>query len=156
MPDPTHVKSHCHFVALIDMYLLAKNQLFISNKFKSAAIWLAKSIFGFKWRTRFFPDLWFKQNHKGTWFKIYISIDCFCKIQKTLFLRCIWALSPIWHFFHKNWALSVFPLKVPQLHAKFVQLCLLFYHQFLSFTVPLKLLHFSFFESKICLLDPFR
>ena len=33
MPDPTSVKLHHHFVALIDMYLLAKNQRYTSNSF---------------------------------------------------------------------------------------------------------------------------
>ena len=33
MPDPTHVKSDHHFVALTDMHLHAKNHLLNSNSF---------------------------------------------------------------------------------------------------------------------------
>ena len=33
MPDPTHVKLHHQFVAVIDMYLHGKNQLYTSNSF---------------------------------------------------------------------------------------------------------------------------
>ena len=33
MPDPTSVKLHHHFVAVIDMNLLAKNQRYTSNSF---------------------------------------------------------------------------------------------------------------------------
>ena len=33
MSDPTHVKLHHQFVALVDMYLHAKNQLYTSKSF---------------------------------------------------------------------------------------------------------------------------
>ena len=33
MPDPTHVRLHHQFVALVDMYLHAKNQLYTSKSF---------------------------------------------------------------------------------------------------------------------------
>ena len=33
MPDHTHLKSHHQFLALIDMYMLAKNQLYAAKSF---------------------------------------------------------------------------------------------------------------------------
>ena len=55
MPDHAHLKLHHQFVALIDIYLDAKNQLYIKNP----AISLAEGIFAFNSRTGFFPDMWF-------------------------------------------------------------------------------------------------
>ena len=35
MPDPTDIKLHHQFVALIDLYLHAKNQLYTSDSFET-------------------------------------------------------------------------------------------------------------------------
>ena len=97
MPDPTHVKLHHQFVALIDMYQHATNKLippivFEILMFKNPAIWLAKNVFAFNSRTRFFPDMWFYQNHKshyGAWFKpkksTYQWTISFVKSKKSYF-----------------------------------------------------------------------
>ena len=105
MPNSTHLK----FVASIDMYLHAKNQLNTCNSFwdKNPAIWLAKSIFVFNPRTRLFPNY-------GAWYKPKKSRHqwtFFCKIQKTLSLGCFWALSPKWDFFPKLQLRQFLPLR---------------------------------------------
>ena len=38
MPDPTHVKLHHQYVALIDMYLHAKNQLYTPDSFSDIIV----------------------------------------------------------------------------------------------------------------------
>ena len=75
-------------------------------KFKNPSIWLAKSIFAFYSRTKFFPDMRFQQNHichYSAWFKpknLHIN-------QKNNFFflagggREVWALSLNWGFFPK-------------------------------------------------------
>ena len=51
--------------------------------------------------------------------KIYTSMDYFfCKIQKTLFLGCFWALSLKWDCFQKIWSQFI-TLTAPKLHEKF-------------------------------------
>ena len=67
-------------------------------KFKNPEIWLAKSIFAFNPKTRFFPDMWFWENHKGyysAWFKRKKSTHqwtiYFAKSKKS-YLRVFWCI----------------------------------------------------------------
>ena len=60
--------------------------------FKNPGIWLAKNVFAFNSRTRFFPDMRFCQNHKGhygAWFKpkksTYQWTISFVKSKKSYF-----------------------------------------------------------------------
>ena len=57
MPDPIHIKLHHQFVALLDMYLHAKDKFYTSNSFWD--IWLGERIFAFNSRTTLFPDMHF-------------------------------------------------------------------------------------------------
>ena len=89
-------------------------------KFRDPTIWLAESI---KSRIRFFPDIQFKQNHKGYYgarFKSKKSTDqFFLQNLKNSILVLFWGTIPKTRFFTKNPAPSVFTLKAPELRAKF-------------------------------------
>ena len=71
------------------------------------------SISAFNSRTTFFPDMWFKQNHKGhysAWFKPQ-KITHFLQNQKKTILEVIRGIIPKTRFFPKNLVPSAFYLK---------------------------------------------
>ena len=65
MADHTHLNLHDQLITLIRYEAACKKIHFIPPvvfeilKFKNPEIWLAKSIFAFNSRTRFFPDMLF-------------------------------------------------------------------------------------------------
>ena len=129
MPDPTNVK--LHHVALIAMYLHAKNQLYTSF-----GLWNIKSlkILQSNWpraflhltqETDFSKTCSFNRitkvimvhdlNSKNTQISTTIF---FCKIQKK-FLGCFWALSSKWHFSQKIRLNQIFTLTAPNFMRSF-------------------------------------
>ena len=131
MPDPTHVKLHHQFVALIDMYQHATNELippivFEILMFKNPAIWLAKNIFALNLRTRFFPDMRFYQNHKGhygAWFKpkksTYQWTTSFVKSKKPYFGGVLGHYRQSEIFSQKSGCASFLPLRQPNFMRSF-------------------------------------
>ena len=127
MHGPTHVKLHHQFVALIDRICMQKINfipltVFKILKFKNPTIWLAKGIFAFNSKHRFFPDMRFKQNrkgHYGAWFKpkknLYINdfFFCCCKVQKTLFWVFWGHYSQNEIFSQKSDPVNFLPLRQP-------------------------------------------
>ena len=72
---------------------------------------MAESIFAFNLRTRFLPDIWFQQNHKGhygAWFKPKKSTHQWTK-----------ALSPKWVFSQKCSSVNFLPLRHPNFMRSF-------------------------------------
>ena len=72
--------------------------IFEMLKFKNAAIWLAKSVFAFNSRTRFFPEMRFQQGHFSAWFKSKKSTD---QWSVSIF-GVFWPITPKWDFFPQN------------------------------------------------------
>ena len=80
-------------------------------KFKNAAIWLAKSVFAFNSRTRFFPEMWFQHGHFSAWFKSKKSAGqwtIFFENQNKTIFGVFWPITPKWDFFPKNPTLLAF------------------------------------------------
>lgn len=49
----------------MDIYLHAKNQLYILNSFQDIKIWLVNNVLDYNLRRRFFPGMLFLQNSKN-------------------------------------------------------------------------------------------